>query len=268
MRIFVYSENTKDHAVTGSPVSDNIEECVPPLHTHEMTISEYLEQLEETVLSTESPKIGHEPLNYMYFDQWQALMRRLDEDRPVIVLLASDTPRLLVNKVLFLNRWHPTIKMGILARCISDSQMNQLLSHGVFGLFHTGMPQDDFLTSLCMVARGHVFIAAQFQRKMVHGVYEKHLKESVGEELPQDALLGTERVGGSGSHQLDLSSFTETEWRVLQMLAQGKTSGQIAQTLYFSEGHVKNVVSCMLQSTGFRNRRELAIAVRRILDKK
>lgn len=56
------------------------------------------------------------------------------------------------------------------------------------------------------------------------------------------------------------ADFTEREHDIAQLVAEGLDNREIAQTLYLSEGTVRNHISALLQKTGLKNRTHLAIA--------
>lgn len=59
--------------------------------------------------------------------------------------------------------------------------------------------------------------------------------------------------------QLSDYSFTEREREILMLLGAGKSNREIAQTLYLTEGTVKNYVSQVLNRLGVRDRTQAAL---------
>ncbi|MDR2975048.1 MAG: response regulator transcription factor [Propionibacteriaceae bacterium] len=57
-----------------------------------------------------------------------------------------------------------------------------------------------------------------------------------------------------------LSTLTEREQEVVELVARGLDNRDIAQALFISEGTVRNLVSLVLQKTGLKNRTQLAVA--------
>lgn len=58
------------------------------------------------------------------------------------------------------------------------------------------------------------------------------------------------------------SDFTERELEILREMTGGFTNAEIAEKKGLSEKRVRNVVTIMLEKTGFRNRTELAVRAR------
>lgn len=57
-------------------------------------------------------------------------------------------------------------------------------------------------------------------------------------------------------------SITEREKEVCSLIAQGLTNRQIAETLYISEGTVKNYISSIYDKTGIHDRAKLIVAIK------
>ena len=100
------------------------------------------------------------------------------------------------------------------------------------------------------------------RRAMESGVSAFLVKDS-----PADKLAGTIRRVLKGERVIDpdlaasalaegTSPLTPRERDVLEASADGATIAQIAQTLYLSEGTVRNYLSSCIQKTGARNRTE------------
>lgn len=58
------------------------------------------------------------------------------------------------------------------------------------------------------------------------------------------------------------SEFTERELEILREMTGGFTNAEIAEKTGLSEKRVRNIVTSMLEKTGFRNRTELAVRAR------
>ena len=56
--------------------------------------------------------------------------------------------------------------------------------------------------------------------------------------------------------------FSDREFEVLRELISGDTNEEIARRLYISQGTVKIHIQHMLEKTGFRSRKELAVRAR------
>jgi DNA-binding NarL/FixJ family response regulator len=85
---------------------------------------------------------------------------------------------------------------------------------------------------------------------------------AAGESLLDPALTSAvlERLR-SGPEEEDprYASLTDQERRILDLIAEGKTNRQIAQTMYLAEKTVKNYVSALLRKLGMERRTEAAV---------
>jgi DNA-binding NarL/FixJ family response regulator len=71
-----------------------------------------------------------------------------------------------------------------------------------------------------------------------------------------------------GDPQSDkLALLTEQERRVLELIAEGLTNRQIAQTLYLAEKTVKNYVTSLLSKLGLERRTQAAVLGSKLFDK-
>lgn len=76
------------------------------------------------------------------------------------------------------------------------------------------------------------------------------------------SILCPERVNtldDKGKYVFEGKSFDKTAVMIFRMLAQGCSNREIAQTLHYSEGTVKNRISAMLAETGLSDRAALAM---------
>jgi DNA-binding NarL/FixJ family response regulator len=56
-----------------------------------------------------------------------------------------------------------------------------------------------------------------------------------------------------------LAALTGREWEIVELIAQGLDNKEIAQTVYISEGTVRNHISAILQRLDLKNRTQLAV---------
>jgi len=69
-------------------------------------------------------------------------------------------------------------------------------------------------------------------------------------------------MSSSAKNETLPDSITEREKEVCSLLAQGLTNRQIAETLYISEGTVKNYISSIYEKTGIHDRAKLIVAIK------
>jgi DNA-binding NarL/FixJ family response regulator len=88
----------------------------------------------------------------------------------------------------------------------------------------------------------------------------KQMANSIGAVLQGHAPEA--KVEGVASWQ---KHFTARECEILMQLAQGKNNREIAQTLYLTEGTVKNYITRILGHLELRNRTQIALWAQRQL---
>ncbi|HHV43650.1 MAG TPA: response regulator transcription factor [Firmicutes bacterium] len=123
-------------------------------------------------------------------------------------------------------------------------------------LFLTTFSDDEYiLQALKLGAKG--YILKQDFEGIVPALKAVHRGQSVfGEaiitKLP--TLLKEDRP--RDLRQFDI---TEREQRIIELVAQGLSNKEIAQTLHLSEGTVRNYLSTILEKLGLRDRTQLAV---------
>lgn len=60
-------------------------------------------------------------------------------------------------------------------------------------------------------------------------------------------------------NQSDLPTLSNTEWKIIQQVAQGLSNKEIAELLKFTEGTIRNYLSVILDKLELRDRTQLAI---------
>lgn len=69
-------------------------------------------------------------------------------------------------------------------------------------------------------------------------------------------------MSGKTQNPAILEGMTSRESEICSLLAQGLTNRQIADTLYISEGTVKNYISSIYDKTGIHDRAKLIVAIK------
>jgi DNA-binding NarL/FixJ family response regulator len=86
--------------------------------------------------------------------------------------------------------------------------------------------------------------------------------EAVADTNANDASAGTEANDANTTAPPPngpLATLTTREYEVTELVACGMDNREIAQTLYISEGTVRNLVSTILQKLDLKNRTQLAV---------
>jgi DNA-binding NarL/FixJ family response regulator len=157
----------------------------------------------------------------------------------------------------------------------------QSLKAGAVGYLLKDLPSEELSKAVKQVVKG-VFIANGTVMKTLMGVLGEVQRGTKGEFLGRETFKSDDAENPStgistlqGSHHNDRddsseleadrfalsqrASLSEREREVLSFLGEGFTNGEIAESLGLSEGTVKNYISSILTSLGFRDRVQAAL---------
>ncbi len=119
------------------------------------------------------------------------------------------------------------------------------LRSGAVGYLLKDLPSEDLVRAIKQVVKG-VFLANGEVRNKLLGSLQ--------------SLQDTEKELSSDATALEQCNFlTERERHVLALVGEGLTNSEIAETLSLSEGTVKNYISNILTTLGFRDRIQAAL---------
>lgn len=129
-------------------------------------------------------------------------------------------------------------------------------------LFLTTFSDDDYIVkALRLGAKGYIlkqhFEAILPALRAVHSG-QRVFGDEIATKLPE---LLSAHSGSSSATSPDLKAFslTEREEEVLVQVANGLSNKEIAETLFLSEGTVRNYISTLLEKLELRDRTQLAI---------
>jgi DNA-binding NarL/FixJ family response regulator len=126
-------------------------------------------------------------------------------------------------------------------------------------LMLTSFSDDEALFAAIMAGAAGYLLKQVSGTDLVGAVRRLAAGESLLDPSMTTALL--ERLRNTGSDEEDprYQSLTEQERRILELIAEGRTNRQIAQTLFLAEKTVKNYVSALLRKLGMDRRTEAAV---------
>lgn len=131
---------------------------------------------------------------------------------------------------------HPGIKVIMLTSYAEDEMLFAAIRAGAAGYVLKQIGGDDLVRAIEAVGRGEALLDPSLTQR----VFEEVRKAQREEEASAFAEL------------------TSQEMQVLQLVSEGKTNREIAETLYLGEGTVRNYVSNILGKLGVANRAEAA----------
>ena len=134
-------------------------------------------------------------------------------------------------------------------------KLNSFDAPPVFVVMTAYDTDDTMITSLARGASGYV-IKGQPPQKIIQA-----LRDALngGTSLSPQCVkrLVARSSWGRFSERIEQASLTDNEETVMQLLCQGKSNRQIANALFYSEPHVKRMVSILLKKMDCRSRAEL-----------
>ena len=128
---------------------------------------------------------------------------------------------------------HPYLKVVILTVSEEDRTLFDAIKAGAQGYLLKKMEPDEFLTMVRGISRGEAPISRTMASKIL-GEFSRHMKGS----QPEDPA----------------AKLTPREREVLQLLTQGRSNKEIANTLCVSENTVKNHLKNILAKLHLQNR--------------
>lgn len=134
----------------------------------------------------------------------------------------------------------PDLKILILTTFNDEAYVKEAIRLGACGYLLKDTPSEDLAAAIRSVHKGY----AQFGP----GIMQKAFANAPTDPVLEDSDLPPA-----------LAELTPREREVLRLIAAGASNREIAQTLYISEGTVKNHVTNVLNRLGLRDRTQAAI---------
>lgn len=147
---------------------------------------------------------------------------------------------------------YPQVKILVLTTFYDDKNITQAISNGADGYLLKDSGKDAILGAIEQVLGGRNVIDGKVMQRLA--------------ALMSRAAEGNE--DGASGDGIDAAAFTlpeditERENEICTLLVQGLTNKQIAESLYISEGTVKNYISSIYDKTGIHDRAKLIVAMK------
>ena len=135
---------------------------------------------------------------------------------------------------------YPKVKILVLTTFYDDKNITQAIANGADGYLLKDSGKDAILGAISQIMNGRNVIDNKVMQRLA-------------------ALMS----GGTASQNTSLlAGMTEREQEICTLLTEGLTNKQIAETLYISEGTVKNYISSIYDKTGIHDRAKLIVAMK------
>jgi DNA-binding NarL/FixJ family response regulator len=139
----------------------------------------------------------------------------------------------------------PDVKVLILTTFDDDEYIVKALKYGAGGYLLKNVPPDTIAEGIRAVHAGHTLMHPDVARKLAGMLHAGG--SGAGEAAP------------SGRKRLADFGLTDTEQRIVRKIADGLSNREIAQSLFLSEGTVKNYITEILGKLELRDRTQIAI---------
>lgn len=160
--------------------------------------------------------------------------------QPDLILMDLKMPRMNgIQATKVIREQFPAVHVLVLTTYDEDDWVIDALRTGAAGYVLKDTPQEDLLKAIWETMKGWSHIDPQVAGKLL-----KHVAHQPARVVPDRTLI---------------SQLSDREREVLRLLATGLSNADIAQTLFLTEGTVKNYVSLIFSKLGVADRTQAAI---------
>lgn len=142
-----------------------------------------------------------------------------------------------------LKEYAPHIAVFILTTFDDDDYIVEAIRYGAGGYSLKNISPERIIEGIRTVHRGDLLIHPDVARKLATLV-----------QGPR-----TDHSTGSRKKKLEAYHLTPAEQQIVELIAEGKSNKEIAQTLFLSEGTIKNYITEILSKLSLRDRTQIAI---------
>ena len=200
--------------------------------------------------------------------------------RPDVLLMDVRMPEMDgVTATGIIQRDHPAVRVLMLTTFDDEAYVLDAIRAGACGYLLKDLPAADLARTIRLAAAGIDQYDPAATRRLASALdrLQAAVPPSVGSPVPPlpgssgPALPGSSGLALGGVSTSDPGStpapetfpeLTRREAEVLRLVAGGATNREIAETLFLSEGTVKNHVSSILSRLGLRGRTQAALQAR------
>ncbi|MEM9220642.1 MAG: response regulator transcription factor [Cyanobacteria bacterium P01_F01_bin.150] len=146
---------------------------------------------------------------------------------------------------------YPWIRILVLSTFDEDEYIWQSLQHGALGYLLKSTPALQLADAIRVLAQGYSQLGPTIAPKVF-----AQLNPAMGSQIEQPK---SKQIKAKPSSHL----LSDREQEIAQLVGQGKTNREIAQTLHLSHGTVRNHISRILSQLGLRDRTQIALWVQK-----
>jgi DNA-binding NarL/FixJ family response regulator len=165
--------------------------------------------------------------------------------QPDLVLMDLKMPRMNgLQATKAIREQFPDVHVLVLTTYDEDEWVIDAVRYGAAGYLLKDTPQEDLIKAIVDTVSGWSHIDPQVAGKIL-----KHVSHQPARTAPDRNLIG---------------QLSDREREVLRLLATGLSNAEIAQTLFLTDGTVKNYVSAIFSKLGVTDRTQAAILAIRV----
>ncbi|MBN2049988.1 MAG: response regulator transcription factor [Spirochaetales bacterium] len=169
-------------------------------------------------------------------------LEALKKEQPDLILLDLRLPDITGLEVAeTVKREYPKVKIIVLSSFENESDMLSAVAGGIDGYVVKDISPAHLILVINTVMAGF---------SVMHPGSHEIMRQIIRKEMAHYLSL-------DGIHNFD--SLNIQEWKIVQLVTEGKSNKEIASQLDYTEGTVKNYISRILQKTGCRDRTHLAV---------
>lgn len=136
---------------------------------------------------------------------------------------------------------YPKTAVIILTSFENKEYLREAILHGAAGYLLKGASQTQLVDAICLVMDGNTLLDTRMLNELL--TESRVAKALAGEQVP--AAIG---------------QLSKRERQILQLIARGMTNKEIADTLGYSVGTIKNGIQEIIQTLGVSDRTQAAVA--------
>ena len=173
----------------------------------------------------------------------QKLKESKPENRPDVILMDIRMPVLDgVECIAQITKKFPGIRTIALTTFDDDKFVFGALKNGASGYLLKGSSLEDLSRAIRTVHSGGAI-----------------LNPSVTDTVIRQFSTMAKNIVSPEMSELNTEDITKSEWEIIQAVARGMSNKEIAETLWLSQGTVRNSISSILNKLHLRDRTQLAI---------
>lgn len=171
------------------------------------------------------------------------VLESIEKEKPDIVLMDVRMPEMDgVECTKIIKEKYPDVKVIILTTFDDDEYIFHAIKNGASGYLLKGCSFEELSKAIHEVLMGGAMFNPSVASKITHFFSKMANSEEI---IPIDKNRDIE--------------FSENEWKIIEQVSKGYSNKEIALSLQFSEGTIRNYLSVILEKLSLRDRTQLAI---------